>query len=255
MINDDFQMIVHKLPRELDEIRIYPLGDLHVGSREFGHDTWRRWKKMVLEDENGYIVLVGDLMDNGLKNSKTNIYEATMTPREQVEWLVDELGDLKEKIIGAIPGNHEYRTVVETGLCPMYDILCKLNLEHLYRSNMGFVKVNLGEKNKDRQISYTMVLAHGASRAKTEKFGYAIDGMDIMITGHTHTPNSPFPAKIVIDSHNEQIRMVGFTQIVVPSFVKAGGYALKGMYMPQDSTKIPVVILSGKEKKVQVLWT
>lgn len=254
-IRDDFEMIVHKLDRSLEEIRIYPLGDVHVGSREFSLELWNKWKKMVMDDENGFVVLVGDLMDNALRNSKTNIFEATMMPHEQKEWLVTELKPMKDKIIGAVAGNHEYRSMLESGSCPMYDILCKLDLEDLYRPNMAFMKINLGEKNKERQFSYTFVLAHGASRGKVDKFGYAIDGMDVMITGHTHSAESPFPAKIVMDAHNEQVRLVGFTRIVVPSFAKMGGYALKGMYMPQDSGKIPVVILSGKEKKVQVLWT
>lgn len=242
------------MDKDLDGINIYPIGDLHVGSRELDMGLWRAWKKMVMEDENGYVVLVGDMMDNGLRNSKTNVYEATMPPFEQKEWLKREFFDLKDKILGAVKGNHENRSTIETGDDPMYDVMAKLDLEDLYRPNAVFMKVNLGEKAKDRQWSYTLMLAHGGSRNKVEKFGYAIDGLDVMVTGHTHKASSTFPSKIVIDSHNEVVRRVGFTDLVVPSFAVMGGYALRNMYLPQDSGKFPVIHLDGRSKGVSISW-
>jgi hypothetical protein len=133
--------------------------------------------------------------------------------------------------------------------------MAKLDLEHLYRENMAFLKVNVGEKTNNKQASYTIVLAHGGSKTKTEKFGYAIDGMDILITGHTHTPTSNFPEKIVIDPRNNVVSLVGYTHVVVNSFHKTGGYGLKNMYLPQDSDRTACIILSGKEKGLDVLWT
>lgn len=253
-IKSDFQMIVHKFPRETEGVHIYPLGDLHIGSRELDMELFRKWRRTVLADPVGYVVLIGDMIDNGLRNSKTNVYEATMSPWEQKETLAEELRPLKDRILGAIRGNHEERSVRESDDCPMYDVMARLGLEDLYREGAGFVKINLGEKNKERQWSYTLVLAHGASKSKVDKFNYSIDGMDVMISGHTHQPSSNFPAKIVVDNHNEQVRLVGFVNVVVPSFARMGGYALKGMYMPQDSGKFPVLMLSGTEKEVNVLW-
>lgn len=251
----DFDLIVKRFPMEQEEVNIYPLGDLHIGSQEFSVERWETWKKMVMEDPNGAVVLVGDLVDNGLRNSKTNPYEATMRPWDQKIWLSRELKPLKSKIIGAVRGNHEVRTTDLSDGCPLYDILAKLDLEDLYRENMAFLKVGVGRKSTTgKQFTYTLGLAHGASKTKTEKFAYALDGVDIFVTGHIHQPMSMFPSKIVVDSHNEVVRMVDFQHIVCPSFLKTGGYGLKAMYLPQGF-KIPVAKLSGEGKKVDLLWT
>jgi hypothetical protein len=53
---------------------------------------------------------------------------------------------------------------------------------------------------------------------------------------------------------NEIVSMKGYVHIVVPSIQSIGGYALKGMYLPQDSEKFPIVTLSGREKGVEVRW-
>lgn len=254
-MKNDFEMIVKKFSTEIDGINIYPLGDLHIGSDNFGYDLWHKWKRMVMEDPVGYIVIIGDMVDNGLKNSKTNSYEARLRPREQKEWLKKELEPLKDKILGACRGNHEERSVNDTDDCPLYDVMAKLDLEDLYRERMAFVKTSLGFKNRTRQWSYNLVLAHGGSQGKVKNFAYSIDGMDVLVTGHTHSPASTFPSKIVIDPRNETVSTVGFAHIVVPSFQKLGGYALSGMYQPQqDASRIPVIQLSGKEKGVSILW-
>lgn len=252
-MNRDLDLIVHKLGGDVPKINIYPLGDIHIGSSEFDLDMWDKWKAKVIGDPYSAIVIVGDTIDNGLKNSKTNSYGATMRPREQKEWLKKELEPLKEKILGAVQGNHEFRSTNDSDDCPLYDVLCKLDKEHLYRENICFLKINLGYKNKDRQYSYTMVLAHGQGRNKTKNFGYAIDGMDVLVTGHTHSPESNFPCKIVIDSKNEVVKEVTYSHIVVPSFSRVGGYALKGMYQPQGF-KIPIISLNGTAKNVKITW-
>lgn len=252
-MKQDNEIVIHKLSRELESINIYPLGDVHFGSDEFDAKRWAKWKSTVLNDPNGYVVIIGDMIDNGLKNSKTNSYEQKMRPAEQKVMLANELKPLRDRILGLCRGNHEYRSVLVSDDCPLYDVAVKLDLEDLYRENMTFIKISLGERNKLRQVAYSIVLAHGNGRNKTNNFSYAIDGMDIMITGHTHQPESNFPAKIVIDMQNEVIRETEFTRIVVPSFLKTGGYGLRGMYMPMGF-KIPVIKLNGTQKEVNVTW-
>lgn len=251
---DDFQMIVHELDEDLEGINIYPLGDLHIGSENFDEEHWENWINIVKNDPKGYVVMIGDLMDNGLKNSKTNPYRATMPPFEQKRWLADQLYEIRDKILGMCQGNHEHRTQDLVDVCPLYDVCAKIDKEHLYRENMAVLKISLGKKNKDRQWTYSIVLMHGASRNKTDKFSYAIDGMDVFVTGHIHQGSSRFPAKLVIDPRNNNVTRKGFAHVVVPSFASMGGYALRGMYLPQDHTKIPVIKLSGLEKKVRIEW-
>lgn len=252
-MKSDYQMIVRKFPDSWKSLRIYPLGDLHIGAPEFDLALWDEWKYMVKHDDQGQIVIVGDMLENSLKTSVGNSYEAQLSPHEQKLWLANEFKPIKNKILGVTRGNHEYRSVMTSDDCPLYDVMAKLDLEDLYRENMVEMKVSLGFKNAERQWSYTVLGMHGASKNKTEKFSYALDGVDVFITGHTHDASARFPKKIVMDAHNEVIRMVGYMHVTVPSFMSFGGYALRGMYMPTDN-KFPVIKLSGTEKKVRLEW-
>lgn len=250
----DFDLIVKKFGVDVETVNVYPLGDLHIGSTEFNLDNWNRWSKAVQADPNGVVILVGDMMDNGLKNSKTNSYAQTLQPFQQKKLLVELLEPISDKIVLSLQGNHEYRSVYLTDDCPLYDALARLWIEDTYRENFGFLKISLGKKNAERQFTYTLAVAHGKSKNKNEKFAYAIDGMDVFITGHTHQPASSFPAKIVIDPYNEVVKMRGYKHVSVPSFQNFGGYALRDMYMPQDGTVFPVITLNGTKKEVIVKW-
>jgi len=255
-MSNEFDLIVRRYDKDTPYLNLYPLGDLHVGAREFDHDKWKRWKKMVMDDKHSAIVCIGDLIENGNKRSVgAGVYDQTMSPSEQKRWLMKELLPMKDKILCAVQGNHEDRTKKDSDNCAMYDVMLLLGLEHLYRETSGFVKVGLGEKQHDRQWTYTFALFHGASKFKTRVMGYAIDGIDALITGHIHQGESYFPAKIVVDSKNETVTMRGFTRMVTTPFLKFGGYGAKAMYEPADHTKIPILSLSGKKKEVVVIWT
>lgn len=250
-MHDDFKMVIHKLPIEYPYINIYPIADVHIGSKECDIKLFQTWIDTVKNDEYGYCVLAGDLMNMGLKASKTNIYEEVLTPQQQKDTLYKMLIPIKDKILGAVSGNHEYRSVKETGINPLYDVFCRLQIEDLYRENACFMKVNLGQRsNKQRQISYGIVLHHGASRNKKEKWANAIDGMDCLITGHTHIAEMQPPCKMIMDMKNEVIRMMEYTTIVCNSFQDYGGYSLRGMYLPQASKRFQKIILNGTKKHI-----
>ncbi len=254
-MNSDFDIISHNFGTDIDNLRIYPLGDLHIGSSEFNMDMWKKWLAMVKNDDAGYVVLIGDILDNGLKNSKTDSYLATLQPQEQKKYLANELGDIKHKIIGVCPGNHESRSSILTGNCPLYDTLCKLDLEDIYRQNMAFINIRFGNYNgTNNECNYNIVLGHGAGRNKAKNFSYSIDGMDIFITGHTHEPESNFRKKLSFNNKYGKIIEKEYAHIVVPSFQNYGGYAIKAMYQPLGSSKIPVIELNGKTKGVTISW-
>lgn len=253
-MKDDLELIVKKFDRDVPYINIYPMCEPHIGSQYFRQDLWDKWLKVVADDPYGYVVSSGDDLDVALKGSKSNSYDAKLRPREQKKFLVESLKPIREKIIGVCQGNHEFRSSDIADDCPLYDAMAKLDLEELYRENMAFIKISVGEKHKGRQFAYSMVLAHGGGRAKVNNFSYAVDNMDVIITGHTHQAESTFPAKYVIDMHNETVTKRGFKRVVVPSFQDGLGYALKGMYLPQDNEIFPVIRFEGTKKGVSVKW-
>jgi len=251
-MENDFALIKHKLPDAENKIEIYCIADIHVGSPEFDELLWERFKKELLDKPNRYCIIAGDLFDCGLKNSKTNIYEQTMTVRQQLDWLLDELGEIKDRILGIVGGNHSSRITKEVGIYPIYDLCRILRIDDLYRPNLALMKINFGRRNKDRQFSYCIGMHHGSTRNKRQRFEYSIDGIDAFVTGHTHDGETSYPAKLVIDKHNEAVMVKPFVSIVCTSFLKYGGYGLEAMYLPKGNDKFQVIVL--KENEMQVHW-
>ena len=122
---DDLKIIVHKFPRDIEKINIYPFGDIHVGSRQFNEKLIQHKINRVLDDPFGYVVYCGDLADMGIKTAKTNTYEQTMMPHEQKEYIADIFKPLVSRTLAGVPGNHCKRNAIAVGINPMYDIFCR----------------------------------------------------------------------------------------------------------------------------------
>lgn len=250
MLND-FKMVVHKLPRDLDYINLYPLADLHIGSAEFNEPMFKLWVKTVEDDPNGYFVTAGDLLNNGIKSSKTNVYEETMRPFQQKEYFYEAIKHLKDKWLVGVGGNHEYRNAKEVDSDPTYDVMCRLKIEDRYRQNGAFVKIAVGTRTSNqKQVAYGIVITHGASRNKHDKFALSIDGADLFISGHTHDENYEPDAKVKMDMQNEMVSIVPYKKVVCTPFQGYGGYALRGEYLPVAVSEFQVLRLDGKSKKI-----
>ena len=63
--------------------------------------------EIIKNDPYGVVCICGDLGDYGLKNSKTNVYKATMQPDAQQAYIFKLFEPIKDKIVSAVHGNHE----------------------------------------------------------------------------------------------------------------------------------------------------
>lgn len=247
MLND-FKMI--KVRYEYaDHLNLYPIGDGHIGSQEFNEKLFRAWVQMVESDPNGAVAIVGDMMDMGLKNSKTNIYEQKLTPMEQKEFCYELLKPIKGQIIGGCPGNHEGRAVREVGTNPLYDVFCRLGIEDRYRENGCFIKLQVGMNGRNPNV-YGVVLTHGKSRNKDDLWNRTVDGCDCFISGHTHEADHKPRGKIKMDLIHDTVKVVGYQQVVVQPFLNYGGYGLAGKYPPNVADQFQRIYFDGRCKKV-----
>lgn len=263
-MNNDFDIITYKFK---DPIKIIPISDLHCGSINFNLKRWKTFKQQLLSSDDTYIVIVGDLIDNQTKNSHSPfeisvIDGIAMTPIEQKKWLVRELTDLKDKILCGVPGNHEARKDNKaTNQDIMYDVFCKLDIEEKYRPNMAFVKIQIGDRNDCYRQTYTFGVTHGSGGGtmtgsgvnKNEKFGYTIDGLDCLITGHTHKPAITKPMKLCIDSKNNKISFKPFYTITATSWLEYGGYALASQLAPASFMSQEITLTKEKEKGLKLI--
>lgn len=264
-MENDFKLIV----RHFDEdITIYPISDVHLGSLEHNETEWLKFVNKISAEPNSYIILDGDLINNATRSSVSNIFDEVLRPREQKERMVKYLTPIKDKIICAVSGNHERRSGKDADNDPMYDIMCKLDLEHLYRPNIAFVKIQLGyKKNSGHKPGKTYVFAvthgngggilSGATVNRNERFGYTIDGLDCLIVGHTHKGMVSKPSKIVIDPRNDTVSFKPFTVVSTQSWLSYGGYAVQKMLLPASNSSADYgqkLVLSRKNKLIKVIW-
>lgn len=257
----DFKMIVHKYPARQD-IVIYPIADVHLGAAEHNAEAWAGFCKKIQAEDNAYVLLLGDLLNNCTRSSISDIWREVLTPRQAKKLMVEMLTPLKDKILCSVTGNHERRSVKETSDDPTYDIMCQLDIEHLYREDIAFVKLQMGDNVNGsglRNPTYTLVVTHGAGGGiytgatvnRAERAGYYIDGADVIILGHSHKPFVTQPAKIKINAQRNEVYYKPFKVISATSWLDYGGYAAQKM-LPPTSIAPQALKLYGKTKKIEV---
>lgn len=259
---DDLTPIIVGLPFGND-VKVYPIGDMHYGSPQFMEEEWKAFSKRLLKEKNSYVVLVGDLIDNGLKNSKTCVYEETCRPYEQKEWLVRQLDPIKDKILCGVSGNHETRSRKESDSLPIYDVFARLGIEDRFRENMAFLFLRIGDANQNiagqNRSTYVMCVTHGSGGGsyvssggpRMENFGNTIDGVDAIITGHTHKPMAYPVGKLKVDTSNKKITQSKFWVIRATSWMKYGGYAAQKMLSPSTFC-LSEIRLAARKKDIRV---
>lgn len=260
-MKSDFDMIIRHFPSN-EDIKIIPISDLHLGAAEHMEREWSRFADNILADKNAYIVLGGDLINNTTRNSVSNVFEETMRPREQKIRMAEQLKPLKDRILCAVSGNHERRSAKDADDDPTYDIMCKIDLEDLYRENMAFLKIQIGniENNGQRNPTYTFCVTHGngssiytgAAGMRAERFGMTIDGIDGLIVGHVHKPVNYPVGKILVDTRNNQVSIKSWRMVVSTSWLNYSSYAAQKLLPPTVNCP-QEILLAGNRKELKVL--
>ena len=263
MLND-FDMITHDFD---DGIKIYPVADIHLGAMEHAEKEWQDFLKRV-KDEDAYLILDGDLLNNAVRSAKfANPFDEKYRPREAKRIMVKHLEPVRDKILCVVTGNHERRTYRDDDQDLTYDICSKLDIEHLYRENIAYMRIRCGARtiNNSKRINatYAFAVTHGAGGGiytgaavnRDERFGNLIDGLDCLITAHVHKGFVSKPGKIVIDARNGYVRMENYTVVSCVPWLNYGGYAARAMLLPAKVCDPQVITLSGsREKKLTTIW-
>jgi len=246
-MRNDLELIVKQYPHEWDVLRLYAVGDVHVGAENFDEKAIRKKIDIIANDPHGVVALCGDLGDFGLKNSKTNVYHATMQPRQQIEYIYNLFLPIKDKIVSAVPGNHEERITREVGTCPLYDLCVRWGMEEVYRENVAILKLLFGSvKGGKQQKCFIIVTTHGSTRNKHRKYIGGYDNADVFISGHIHEPSYNMMGRIRIDPITETARHVPCKSIIVDANLAPGGYGLKKEYEIPAPPELQYLELSSK---------
>ena len=100
MFLPDWQPITVDLPTEWEFAHLYFVHDLHYGSELFDERKWTRLKNRILSDKCGKVLFIGDLFENAIPGSKSDMFTQTANPAEQKEFVAKQFVD---KISGIVP--------------------------------------------------------------------------------------------------------------------------------------------------------
>lgn len=231
VMNNDLDVIVKQFPHDWPLLRLYAIGDCHVGAETFDETSLKKKIQIIHDDPYGVVTLCGDLGDFGLRASVTNPLRAKLQPAEQVEKIYELFEPIKDKIVSAVPGNHEQRLVKESGIDPLLTLCCRWRCEDVYRENVAILKLLFGQRSKGKQQNaFIGITTHGSSIRKHQRFIACFQPLDWSVAGHSHTPMYYPHGVIRIDAKHATARHVGYKEIVVDASMTPGGYAIKNEY-------------------------
>ena len=208
--------IVHDIDKKL--VHLYPLGDFHIGSSHYKESELIDWVEVIKNDKHAVAVIHGDIINNAIKTSVSDIYDEQLNPEQSIDRAVEIIEPIKDKIIGITSGNHEDRTYKITGIDVMKNFAYRLGLADKYHpiSNLIFLQWgdnNKGGKGKRTPIVSTIYMTHGSGGGRTigakanqvARLANMIDA-DIYVHGHTHSPIVMKENYISVDKSNKGIK-------------------------------------------------
>lgn len=268
----DMEIIRRTVPKA-ESVTIYPVADVHLGSPECDEYAWDQFRSRILSEKNSYLILHGDLMNNNTRSAVGSPYADLMRPREQKRLIMQQLAPLRDRILCCVSGNHERRSLKDSDDDPTYDIMCKLDLEDVYRENMAFLHLGIGSRanggtrtDMRNAVSYSICVTHGAGGGalsggtinRVERFARSVCGIDALVVGHSHNGIISRPAQLVFDPHMDRVTTRSIVCLSTTAWQQFGGYAAQKMLQPREtSNEHPMLLrLSGREgyKYAEVVW-
>ena len=188
---------------------LYAIGDVHVGNRESAKAHFKRDIERVRADEGAEVVLMGDLIE-GIPKGDRRFAAEDVDPeflgggldriiQAQVEWVIDALTPIRDRIICAVMGNHEMaaRKVsrsIGIEYDPHYEICRGLGCRSLDYCGWIVWKFREPEGTQGKWTDTVRVFAHhGYGGGRTEgghalalKAALDMVTADLFLMGHRH---------------------------------------------------------------------
>jgi len=252
------EKIIENDLRDYDEVYVVNLGDVHVGNAYFNKKEFEKTLKFINDNDNVFVVLSGDLLENTTKSSVGSVYEQKLTPSEQKYIMIDYLKPIKSKILGCVSGNHEARkgnNDVDVDLT--LDISQALGIPYNPYAIINYLSVGQDEKKKNRAVTYSIHTTHGSGGGATVtssvnmalKPTKKISGINVYFNGHSHQKLYVQMHDRVFYSQSKVVRDMDYYVVSTGSYLNYGGYASKAN-LQSKSTGSMGVLLSGKSHNI-----
>ncbi len=248
------------LPQEVTDIKIMLIGDVHRGSKQFNEKDFLETVEFIRKNDDYYTILMGDLIDNATKISKSDCYQAVESPQESVEWVINKLKPIAHKVLACTSGNHEERTEREVGMDISWWVAKCLGIEDRYSIGPFILYVSMGRnQNRDNMYhTFSLYANHGNGMGTTmsgavkklQALGEVVVNADVYLIAHSHKPLIMPCPRIVIDTKNKKHSMIDPLFVNGQSFLNfEGSYGEKKGYAPTSQRKPIIKLKTGYDKK------
>ena len=168
----------------MSNLYLFPLSDLHLGSRHCNLDFFYEWCRVFEKaPENKAIYLLGDLLE--FPTTRIDAYDINLSTHEALERLIELLEPYKDYIRWVCTGNHEARSLKDFNYDITKQIATRLNAN--YTRNDFFDKITEGDKE------LVVFGKHGSKASKNPLLGMNnfINDMNhinanLYLMGHNH---------------------------------------------------------------------
>lgn len=253
------KVIKRDLGEKYKQIKLLCLSDFHIGDSLCNLKLIRQVLDEVKNSADTFIILNGDLINNAIKTSVSDIYNEKLSPMEQIVMLCDLLEPIKNRILCIGNGNHELRSMKQDGIDIIRLVARQLGIEDRYAESWWYIYLTLGMSNKQRPVMYTITGTHGYSGGK--KSGGKINALvemsdkviaDLYVMGHTHTPIITRNTIFMPDYQHRSLIKKDKYYLMTNSFLEYGGYGEQYGFTP-STTEHQEAILSGTKKEIKLI--
>lgn len=250
------QTIKIDLSESLRQVELHTFADLHLGDCHVDHDLIKQRLREVASNDNAYIILNGDLLNNATKTSVSDSYAEDIPPMQQIQTAVEMFEPLKDKILAITSGNHERRTYQKEGIDLMEIVARQIGLYDRFSKAAALVFLRFGRNDKGRRHLYTIYANHGSGGGRKEgakairlaDMASIVDA-DIYIHSHTHLPIVMKQAFNRVDYPNSSVAMVDKLFVNTGATLDYGGYGEIFEFKPASKDN-PVIYLDGTRKRM-----
>lgn len=243
-------------------IEVHPMGDLHLGDVHCDYKRVMERIDYVLNTDNCYCLLTGDLMDAAIASSVGDTYSASLQPMEQLKQCVKIFKPLadKGKILAVCGGNHEHRIWKQDGIDITALMCTQLGIADRYSETTALLFIRFGDRgghHNHRKQRYTLYMSHGSGGGGKREGGKinrladlaSIVDSDIYVMGHTHMPAIIRENFFRVNESTSTVTEIDRLFVNNSAALTFGGYGDTQGFKPASRTS-PVIYLSGTERKM-----
>lgn len=210
----------------LDELFVYPIGDIHVGASSYQEAKLAQWLSYLERTPNTSLLNTGDNINAAIVGSVSDVYSEQMPVGKAWRHIQEKFRPLAEadRIDAIGEGNHEARIYRAIGDAPMQTVAENLGVPYWSTAAMVVYKVG--------KVTYDVFVRHGsgggatvgAKANKLQRQRNITPVADIYVSGHTHS-QLVFPEDILL---REGKRLVRRKQLFISSgsFLGLEAYAV-----------------------------